>query len=446
MIRKSAMPNAFCAPSSRFLFGKRILEWLPTGLPAGLRLGGAFLQLLATAVIARTLGADRSADFFFWSTILMTFGQVSTFGLDRLVLREVPRLEGDPAGQSRFLGTVRATAAGLALLLSVPLVLYACLLQTGIDRPVWWYLLPPLCLIGVALCMINGDAMTGSRRAVLGICYRHTLPTALFVIALIAQSSVLSPNRTLACFSLAFFIAGFAALSGPGFRGAGSPFQLPGRAELTGHLRHGAPICLSAVFGAVTYLIPLVILERTRPPEETAFLTTSFRLFLLFEILATSVHSLAMPDLSRSASISDRAGLWKTYRGSVVKGATLLALPMLGVALFAPLVMSIFGKEFSTETPAVLRVFLAFGLLSLLGGPATHLVLMVGQTRRLAGFALARLFITTLLSLAVIPWFGPTGLAAVYGAGLLAEKVFCLWSVARRNPEISEQAALPEIS
>ena len=409
---------------SEILGASGLRDYVRSGMPPALRLGGAFLQLLATVLIARVLGAERAGDFFFWSMTLMTIGQVATFGLDRYTLQQMPRLREEPETRLRLLGAIRATSVVVATGFGGILILYAIVLQPEFDRPFWWYLLPPLCTVGVALCMINGDAMIAMGRPVWGILFRHTFTTSLFVgsAALLAFGSQLTANSALACFSLAFVVAGLGALAVPGFRSRGLPIPLPRWSEFTGLLKSGLPICLSTGFVALSCIIPLAVLEQTHSPDRVAFLTTAFRLFFLFEILANAIHSLALPDLSRAAQEHDRSSLWRVYRITLVRAALMISPALLLMAIFAEPVMGLFGEDFSIEAPPVLRVFLVIGLLSLLFGPANHLILMTGRTREMAAISFARMAATGLAAFAVVPAFGPVGMALVFGAGLLIEK------------------------
>ena len=406
--------------------------------PAALRLGGALLQLVATILIARTLGAGPAGIFFFWSTIIRSLGQVSTLGLDRLSLQQVPRLNADPAALSRFLAPIRVSSILVAIGLAGLVSSYAFIVQNDVTRPAWWYLLPPVCMAGVALCMINGEVMNGIGRPVLGVCYRHTLSTAIFILALLSVGSNLTPDFALLCFTMAFAVAGFGALLGPGLHTIRPRFRKPTKDEIREHFRLGFPICLSSIFVSLNFMVPLAILERSHPSEQIAYLTTAYRIFMLFEVLATAAYALAMPELSRAAEAEDHHRLWRIYRGAVFKGLLLFGSPLLIAFGLAGPIMSIFGAGFN-EAGGVLRVFIVFAILSLVCGPATHLILMVGATGRMAAYAFFRLATTAFLALLAIPTFGPAGMASVLGIGIIMEKVLCL----RRSAIISQRFRNP---
>jgi len=406
--------------------GKRLRSLLPanlvrSGSPAALRFGGALLQFVATLLIARVLGAARSGDFFFWSSIFRFTGQTSTFGLDRIALRQVPRLRDSPAAVPRFAAPLRITALLFSVLAAGLVVGYAIFVNPAPSRPLWWYLLPPACIVGVALCMINAEIMNGSGRPVLGVIYRHTLPTAAFVIALVIAVRFASPDLLLLLFTVTFMGAGFGALLGPGFRGEAPHFRLPGASEFLEHLRLGSPVFLCSLLTALTYMVPLGILEWNHPSEQVAYFTTAYRLFLLFEVLSTAVHTLAMPSLSKAAEAGDIRRLRGIYGSSLAKGLLLLGPAMILCLALARPVMGIFGEGFDEAGP-ILRHLLLFGVLSLACGPAPFLVLMVGRTGRMAMYAFSRFAIAVVLAVLLVPDHGSTGMALALGTGLLLEK------------------------
>ncbi|MEX2579875.1 MAG: oligosaccharide flippase family protein [Verrucomicrobiales bacterium] len=393
--------------------------------PAALRLGGAVLQFVATLLIARTLGASRSGDFFFWSSVFRTTGQATTFGLDRLALRQVPRMEDSPGAVSAYCAPVRVAILLLACVAAGLVIGYALLLNPDPTRPGWWYLLPPACIGGVALCMFHGDIMNGRGRPVVAVLYRHTLPTAAFVVALVFAVRFATTDQLLACFALTFAAAGLGALLGPGFRGDGPYFRLPTVAEFKDQLKQGSPIFLCSAFHAFTFMVPLALLEWHHPSDQIAYFTTAYRIFVLFEVLSMAVHSLAMPALSKAGLSDDRVQLRRIYKDSVFKGFLFLGPPMLGCLVLAGPVTAIFGDEFRNAGP-VLQTLLALGMLSLACGPATSLVLMIGRTGRMATYAFWRFAAAIVLSLFLVPRFGPVGMAAALGVGLLLEKGLCL--------------------
>jgi len=403
-----------------------------SGMPAVVRLGSAFVQLLSTILIARFLGAEGAGIYFFWAVAFMEAGQVATLGLDRLALQRVPRLRDDPSAIATFLAPLRSTAILLALLLAGGLCAYSLWVQSDVPRPAWWYLLPPLGVAGVALSMINGEAMAGMGRPVLAVCCRHTAAALGLVTVIVLLNEDLTPNLAMAAYAGAFFASGFGVLAarGPGFRQAGPPLKWPSRGEFRDHVAQGSPIFLSTLFTSLAFLVPLTILERIHPSEEIAFLTTAFRIFVLVDVLAKAIHSTTMPELSRAAADWDLDRLRSIYRSALIRGLALLTLPIVAILFLSPFVMSVFGERFELGA-SVLVILMIFGLISLALGPAHQLLLMVGHTRGMAAFSLVHLLVVSVLAAAVVPSFGPEGLAVVLGSGILLEKILYLGSACR---------------
>lgn len=408
--------------------------------PAAIRLGGAFLQLLATILIARGLGAKESGVYFFWTAAMMEAGQVATFGLDRLALQRVPRMEEKEDGVRRFLAPLRTTTLLLSLVGAVLLCLYALFFQQEGDWPTWWYVLPFLAATGITLGMVNSEALTGLGRPVAAILFRHTLPVLTVLTVVLIAGDQLSKEIALAAYAAGFFLFGFGALYAPGLRSQGRKLEIPDLPTFRTHLSLGFPIFLASLFAALSFLIPLSVLEQTRSPEEIALLTTAFRIFVLVDVLARAVHSIQMPGLSRTAEGGNGADIWRIYRSALVRGMMLLAFPVLGLILLARFAMMIFGPEFADGAP-LLQVLLGFGLFSLALGPAHQLLLMIGHTGRMALFSFVLFSFTGVLAFLVIPSHGGMGAAVVIGLGLALEKGLLLgYSIraVRRNQREEE--------
>ncbi len=404
-------------------------------MPAGLRLAGAFLQLLSTILIARSLGVKDSGMYFFWAAAMLEVGQVATYGLDRLALQQVPRLDGKRNQLTQFLAPLRATALMLGVILASALCLYAFFIQGDSPLSPFWYLLPFLCIAGVVMSMINGEAMAGLGRPVLAVVSRHTILNVTLILCIVFMGDRITTDLAITAYAFAFFASGFGALLLPGFRGQGKAVALPTRGQFRGYLVEGSPLFLGSVFASLAFIVPLAILERTHTSEEIALVTTAFRLFVLVDVLVRAIHSLVMPELSRAAHAGDCGLLSHIYRTAVVKGLLVLGIPVLGILIFAEPVMAIFGEGFEEGAP-LLRIFMGFALISLLLGPAHQLLLMVGHTRRMAFFSLISFLFSVTLALVFVPRFGPLALTCVLGTAIILERgLFLLFSLkAMRAP------------
>ncbi|MEM9283438.1 MAG: lipopolysaccharide biosynthesis protein, partial [Verrucomicrobiota bacterium] len=345
-----------------------------SALPAGLRFGGAFLQLLVTVLIARFLGVKEAGIYFFWVALFSEAGQIATFGLDRLAVQQLPRLERTAESISEFLAPLRVTALTIAAGLALVLCFYAVLSGGPEARPTWWFPMVFLAVAGVTMCFINAESMTGLSHPVLAILYKHTVPTVFILVTLALTGPRLTADIAMLAYAAAFFLVGFGAMLGPGFRGLGEVLRVPTKQQWKDFLRLGSPIFLNTLFCSLSFVIPLAVLEWTRTSDEVALLTTSFRIILLFGVLATAIYSLQMPDLSRAAHARDVPEVFRIFRSAAWRGVLILGVPLIISFVFASPVMAIFGEGF--EAGAVgLQIMMAFGFGALFLGPALQLLL-----------------------------------------------------------------------
>lgn len=413
---------------------------MQTLLPSAVRMLGAGFQFLSTVIVARTYGDADSAGFFFWSAVLMTSGPIATFGLEQIALRNVPRIHREgPEAVGRFVARLRMVSLLASFLLGLGWVGYAVHSETAPGGFQPWHLLPPVALIGIALTLINGEALKGLGRPVLGTVYGHLLPVTLFCLSMALFARHLHPTSVLSFYAGSYLVGALVARFAPVPDFRERFVIIPSRGEFRQLTREGLPIACVSLFGALGFIVPLAMLELTRPAAEVSHLTTAFRVSILFLVLASAIHSVFAPDLSRSAELSKPlAPVFKVYGKAIALALAALALPiMVGIA-FPELVMAVFGEEFRGGAPA-LRLLLVIQLISLCLGPVPHLLLMTGHTNFLARLSGGRFIAATLLSLLLVPRFGGPGMIIAMGAAALAVELIGLAYVITKLRRLQHQ-------
>lgn len=215
---------------------ERLKELYATFLPSGIRLGSAGVQFLSTIFIARQLDADGSALFFFWSALLVTAAPMASYGLEQLVLRDMPRLDGaGPNQMDHYLRGVRGISLAFSVLIGISMVLY------GVLSDGWstWLLVLPVGICALSTTLINGEILKGLSRPVSGVLCGHFIPVTLFFLILAGVFYLggdLNSEAILviwiACFVTATFLVKFS-----------------GRSELSGsHLRKPEPGTFGRLF------------------------------------------------------------------------------------------------------------------------------------------------------------------------------------------------------
>ena len=408
-------------------WGGRPFSWMMkmggTLLPPSIRLAGAGIQLLSTIIIARALGDEGSAMFFFWSAILMSCVPVATYGLEQIALRNAPRMEKNgPDKVMNYLATLRTFAAGISLIIGSILFLYAILgTDSSSSIPLWPFLLP-VALASMTINMINGESLKGLSRPILGVFAGHFVPVTLFCLSCAIFSNRLDSRGLLMIYTGSYLVAALAIQFGPAqeFR---KLFSIPSRSTVRSLFRDGFAVCCVNLFGTASYILPLTILELIRPAEEVSYVTTAFRISILFAVLSAAIHSVFAPDLSRAATRKNAGkALFQVYTKAIAISLAVLSFPLWIGILFPETVMGIFGDEFR-KGAQTLRYLLIGQFVFLCLGPVPYLLLMTEQTSLLARLGAGKLFLALILAFVLIPEFGGIGMVFALSISFFLEEL-----------------------
>ena len=357
----------------------------------------------------------------------MTSGPIATYGLEQIALRDVPRLQryGHEA-VARFVGGLRSVSLLLSFLIGLGWVVYAIASQTNPVGFQIWHLLPPLTLGAIALTLINSEALKGLSRPVAGTLYGHLLPVCLFCILVSLFSKHLGSPGILTLYTGSYLVGALAARLAPGGDFRDRFFAWPGERQFRALLREGFAVCCVSLFGAFSFIIPLAIVELTRPAAEVSYITTAFRIAILFIVLSSAIHGVFAPSLSKNAELEEPfLPVFRVYGKAIITALITLGLPLgFGIA-FPEMVMSIFGESFRPGAE-LLRLLLLVQLISLVLGPVPHLLLMTGHTTCLARLGIVKFASSTLLSFLLIPHFGGLGMVIAIGVSFAAEEIIGL--------------------
>lgn len=389
-------------------------------------MSGAGIQFLSTVIIARTLGEGGSAGFFFWSSVLMTSGPIASYGLEQIALRNVPRLHRQgPEVVGRFLASLRCVSLSLSFLIGIGLIGYAI----ASEKPPGfhaWHLLLPVALASIAITLINGEALKGLARPVAGVVFGHLIPVSLFCLLTAIFSRHLSSPGLLTLYTASYLTAAIIVRFAPVPDFRERLLALPKWESVRTVLREGFSVCCVNVFGALAFILPLAYLEFTSPPAEVAYITTAFRISILFFVLSHAIHGVFAPALSTSADMPNPfRPVFRVYFKAIAITLAALILPLgFGIA-FPEVVMSIFGNSFKNGADA-LRLLLILQLVTVCLGPVLQLLLMTGHTVLMARLGVLKIIFGVALSLILIPRFGGVGMVVALGVTSIAEEVFGL--------------------
>jgi O-antigen/teichoic acid export membrane protein len=211
---------------------------------------------------------------------------------------------------------------------------------------------------------------------------------------------------------------------------APSPLEPPSGGLVSEFWRFAAPRGLAGIFQVAIVWLGVLLLGTLRSTTEAGLYGAVGRLVGLGVFAIEGVRLAIAPQISGALAQDDRAGALLLYR---VGTWWLMALswPMyLTLAIFAPVILQIFGPEFVRGEATLLIVSLAM-LIGVGTGNVTVVLLMGGKSMwALANTAVA-LLVTVVLNLTLIPPFGMTGAAIAWAASVLVNNVIPLGQVWR---------------
>jgi len=178
------------------------------------KLSHMLITFLISMILARSLGADGYGIYAFVFAVAMALAIPTQFGLPQLVTRETAKADSDKQW-ALMRGLWRwSMSTGMLASLAIALVVWFLLLIWGgyLEEQKHATLLLALWLIPlINLCSIQGAALTGLRRVVLGQFPQNVLRPGLLLIfilfVLTTSRFQLTPSLTMKFHALAALVA-----------------------------------------------------------------------------------------------------------------------------------------------------------------------------------------------------------------------------------------------
>jgi O-antigen/teichoic acid export membrane protein len=194
--------------------------------------------------------------------------------------------------------------------------------------------------------------------------------------------------------------------------------------------RFSAPRGLAGIFQVATVWLGVLLLGTLRSTTEAGLYGAVGRLVGLGVFAIEGVRLAIAPQISGALAKDDREGALLLYR---VGTWWLMALswPMyLTLAIFAPVILQMFGPDFVRGETALFILSLAM-LIGVGTGNVTVVLLMGGKSVWTLANTAAALIVNVVLNLLLIPPFGMTGAAIAWAASVLVNNVVPLGQVWR---------------
>jgi O-antigen/teichoic acid export membrane protein len=387
------------------------------------RIGNLALGVVATALLARTLG---SAGYGQWSTalaVLALVGYLGTFGVEAVAVREAAR---EPETEHEWLGAVmllRLYMLGPAVVLSV---LAIVLLHHSHEMLVAGLILViTMPFNGVGALQLVFQLRVNNLVPMLVLTLRSVLWTAAVAVIYLRGGSMITLAIALtATNAIGSVVQALAALRAAPRR------PRPSRKRIGVLLRHGLPIGISGVLVIAYARIDQLIVFSLSGSRPAGLYGGVYNVLDQAHFVPISILTTLAPIMAASWP-ANRERLLRTARLS----AEVMAVASFGALAFAsvaasPLILLFYGREFLAAAPALpilggAFIFICFGYLN------DNLLVILGLQQRRLVISLLALVVNVAGNLILVPIDGFMGAAWMT---LATEAVVCgasLWLILR---------------
>ena len=406
-------------------------------LTLGSRVLAALGGLAFSLTVARVAGAEGLGVVASIIAALLITALILRFGTDQSLIRFTAQMQvrGSPRFALRFFLQALALCFSAAAFLTLGAFYFGLAAVLDGERlalaKVLVWALPGLTIVNIASGFLKGHrssaiAALGEIGAISGLCALLVLAFGVQDLDGIARLFVIvSLSMAAAGVMLAFIIHALKAETrdqqkgdtdaGPGF----GPLALSGWPFLVIGLSLLATQSGSMAVGAWALT-----------EAELGFVRASERLALLVSFALTAVNPFIAPRLVAAWKTGGAAQVRTTYRKAVFASLAFAAPICIGLALFGPLALGMFGDEFAAAYP-ILLVMLIGQMTHAAMGSQTFVLTMTEQEHTAMAIALASL----IFGLVALPvggaLGGALGFAAAYSATMVLRELLLYWRVSK---------------
>ncbi|MBJ7577078.1 oligosaccharide flippase family protein [Devosia sp. MC532] len=396
------------------------------------RLAGAGLTFIVQALIARAWGAAILADYMLAIAAVNLIACFMPLGFQTIGTYFVAEYAAKRE-TGKLVAFIKRAYAHVAICFGVVLVL-ALLGQGALHLPI------VILACATAVNYISGAVLVGLKRPYAGY-FADSLFRPMMVVAtfLVCLTFIEQPTQGFA--TLLWAIAfGFLAIAALQFAYVLAilrklPIALePPQPETRRWWRFALPWVIIGLATDFFFDIDLLLLSTQLSKEDLAIFGVVSRIFVLVSFGVAAVYAVILPEIFEREANSDRAGFLRKV-GEANLAASLAALVMLvGVIIFGPLALSIFGEGFGAGLWPLVLLSLALLVRSLLG-PAAMVLSIYDHPWASVPAVLIGLSALVLGNLALVPAYGLVG-AAVSACLAISLWSLVLWLIAWRVAKV----------
>jgi O-antigen/teichoic acid export membrane protein len=404
-------------------------------------ISSSVLGFVFAIVIARGLGASGAGVFFAALALFTILSAAAQFGANTGAVRTVARLRALGRGQDvgPTLVVALCPVVAISIVLSLTLLVFAPeisrLIIHGADSDaavlylrVFAPFLPFACASAVIVAATRGF---GTMVPLVGVDQLGK-GTARLLLGLAALGSGLGGAALAVAWAvpiaLACVVAGGAliVLVRRGEARTSKASRPSPRRSLTAEFwRFTAPRGVASIFQITLLWLDTILLAALASPHAAGIYTAAARYVTQGAVVIHAVVFVIGPLVSGLLATGERERTQAVYQ-TATSWLTALSWPIyFSLAAFAPLLLSVFGREFVAGETALVILALAM-LVAMACGPVNVVLVMAGKTSWNLLNAFLALAVNVVLNLALIPRFGLSGAATAWAASILVANVLPL--------------------
>ena len=194
--------------------------------------------------------------------------------------------------------------------------------------------------------------------------------------------------------------------------------------------RFTAPRGLAGVFQVMILWLDTLLIGALRSSGEAAVYTASSRYIVIGQAILQAMVQAIAPQISSLLAAREHDRAESVYQAGTT-WLMVMSWPIyLTMAVFAPVLVLVFGASFTTGGPVLVILSLAM-LVSMACGPVDVVLLMGGKSWWSAANTIIALILNVVLNLLLIPKFGITGSAVAWFVSILVRNILPLIQVSR---------------
>ncbi|KPF80113.1 hypothetical protein IP88_01035 [alpha proteobacterium AAP81b] len=410
------MNIAAALPSRLVGFARRHPEILQSLAAFGVKLAGAAVSFLFNFMVARHYGAIGTGSYALALTTTTVTATLALFGLDYILLRTVAGdLKVGALGEAR--GAVRTIArtvtaialAGALMLALVGAPLLIALLgqpeSTGTIHYAAWAIVP------FALLHLAATSLRSTGAVVLAQWFYGPVATIVSLVALLIGTFALGGVSIDALFLvyIGALVAGAVVAWGVyAWRARDWPAAVD--VPLRPMLRQSWKISLVVLSMLLADWVILLMLGANFTTAQIGQFRIAWQITSLVGLIVVTFDTVAGPRVAAAHRVGETAGIYRTWRQSVLVMSAMSAPLLLVCILFPSWLLHLFGSDFVAAAPA-LQILALGQVVNIVSGPVGSILVMTGREGSSLKISAGALVILVGLGLTLIPTMGIVGAA-----------------------------------